>query len=75
MWLTLNKYNNLELVATKNQDTVLELGLCPIILIDLWEHAYYLKYNNKKDEYIQNYKNIIDWSKAEERYLKCINKN
>lgn len=75
VWLTLNKYNNLELVATKNQDTVLELGLCPIILIDLWEHAYYLKYNNKKDEYIQNYKNIIEWNKAEERYLKCINKN
>ena len=75
VWLVLNKDNNLEIISSPNQDTVLALGFCPIVLIDLWEHAYYLKYNNKKEEYILNYKNIIDWNKAEERYLNCINKN
>ncbi len=71
-WLVLNNECKLDIVTTKNQDTVLSLNLCPIILIDVWEHAYYLKYNNRREEYIENYKNIIDWQKAEQRYEKCL---
>lgn len=72
VWLVLNKNNNLDIVTTKNQDTVLESNLCPIIIIDLWEHAYYLKYKNKRDEYIDNIRNIINWNEAEKRYLECM---
>lgn len=73
-WLVMDKNNNLNVIGTKNQDTVLDLNLCPILLIDVWEHAYYLKYNNRRDEYIDNYKKIINFDKAEERYLKCLEK-
>ena len=71
-WLALNNENNLEIINTKNQDTILNLNVCPIILIDVWEHAYYLKYNNKRGDYIDNFKNIIDFDKANKRYLKCV---
>lgn len=74
-WLVMDRNNNLNIIETKNQDTVLDLNLCPILLIDVWEHAYYLKYNNLRDEYIENYSNIINWDKAEERYLACLDKN
>ena len=74
VWLVLDKNNNLDVIGTSNQDTVLDLNLCPIILIDVWEHAYYLKYNNKRDEYIDNYRNIINWDKAEERFFYCLNR-
>lgn len=74
VWLVLDKNNNLDVIGTPNQDTVLDLNLCPIILIDVWEHAYYLKYHNKRDEYIDNYRNIINWDKAEERFLNCLNR-
>lgn len=72
-WLVLDKNNNLDIIGTFNQDTVLDLNLCPIILIDVWEHAYYLKYHNRREEYIDNYRNIINWDKAEERFIKCLN--
>lgn len=72
-WLVLDRNNNLDIIGTPNQDTVLDLNLCPIILIDVWEHAYYLKYHNRREEYIDNYRNIINWDKAEERFIKCLN--
>ena len=71
-WLVLDKNNNLDIIGTSNQDTVLDLNLCPIILIDVWEHSYYLKYHNRREEYIDNYRNIINWDKAEERFIKCL---
>lgn len=74
VWLVLDKNNNLDIIGTPNQDTVLDLNLCPIILIDVWEHAYYLKYHNKRAEYIEGYRNIINWDKAEERFLNCLNR-
>lgn len=73
-WLVLDKNNNLDILTTSNQDTVLDLNVCPILVIDVWEHAYYIKYHNLRAEYIDNYKNIINWDKAEKMYLKCIKK-
>lgn len=68
-FLVLDKINDLNLINTKNQDTPLELNLKPILLIDLWEHAYYLKYKNVRDKYIDNFIKLINLDMANEVYL------
>lgn len=73
VFLVINKNNDLELFITPNQNNVYELNLYPLMLIDLWEHAYYLDYQNKRDEYIDNFVKIINLEKVEERYLKYFN--
>lgn len=61
---------NLKIISTPNQDTILKTCLRPIMLIDVWEHAYYLKYKNKRANYIENWFNIINWENVENNYLK-----
>lgn len=68
-FLVLNKFNNLELINTKDQNTPIELNLKPIFNIDLWEHAYYLKYKNLRDEYIDNYIKLINFDIVNQIYL------
>ncbi|MBW6409037.1 superoxide dismutase [Clostridium weizhouense] len=67
-WLVKDKKGKLKLISTSNQDTPLSLGLIPILTIDVWEHAYYLKYKNLRAEYVKNIWNIIDWERVEELY-------
>ena len=69
-WLVLNRERKLEIVNTANQDTILPLNLCLIMLIDVWEHAYYLKNYNIRADYIENWFNIINWELAETNYQK-----
>ena len=71
-WLVINKNEELEIVSTANQDSPLMLGLKPIFGLDVWEHAYYLKYQNRRDEYIDNFWKIVNWEKVEENYEKGI---
>ena len=66
--LVMNKDKNLFIKATSNQDTTLQDGLIPILTIDVWEHAYYLKYQNLRAEYVKNMWKIIDWNKVFELY-------
>ena len=65
VWLVLNGKNNLKIMSTANQDNplmnVIEGGGFPLLGLDLWEHAYYLKYKNKRDEYITNFWNVVNW--------------
>ncbi|MGL4662318.1 MAG: superoxide dismutase [Culicoidibacterales bacterium] len=69
-WLVVdNKTKKLEILSTANQDTPLELGKTPIIGLDVWEHAYYLKYQNKRPDYIQAFWNVLNWDVANEIYL------
>jgi Fe-Mn family superoxide dismutase len=70
-WLVLNENKGLEIVQTKNQDSVISQNKIPLILIDVWEHAYYLKYQNKRPEYIENFFNIINWEKVNELFLEA----
>jgi Fe-Mn family superoxide dismutase len=68
-WLVVNKERKLEIVKTPNQDSPLSAGKKPILLIDVWEHAYYLKYQNRRPEYIEAFYNVINWEKVNELYL------
>ena len=70
-WLVVNK-GQLEIMKTPNQDSPLTEGKTPILCLDVWEHAYYLKYQNKRADYVSNFFNIINWEKVNELYLKTI---
>jgi len=67
-WLVKDKSGNLDIVATSNQDSPLSLGYYPLLGIDVWEHAYYLKYQNRRAEYVDSWINIIDWREAMKRF-------
>ncbi len=54
------------IISTSNQDSPLSKGLTPIMALDIWEHAYYLKHQNRRPEYIENWWKVANWSKAEE---------
>ena len=69
-WLVLDKEGKLMIVSTPNQDNPLTDGLKPLLGIDVWEHAYYLKYQNKRADYIDSWWNVVDWNKVEEEYHK-----
>lgn len=58
----------LTIISTPNQDTPLAQGLYPILALDVWEHAYYLKYRNKRPDYISAWWNVVNWKYVENRY-------
>lgn len=70
-WLVVKPNGNLEVYSTANQDSPLMTGDTPILGIDVWEHAYYLKYQNRRPEYITNFYNVINWSQVAENYAKA----
>ncbi|QHI71331.1 superoxide dismutase [Aminipila terrae] len=70
-WLVLNQNQDLQIITTANQDTPFPLNLCPILNIDVWEHAYYLKHYNKRADYIEDWFNVVDWNKILQNYFKC----
>ena len=69
-WLVKDEVGNLEIISTQNQDTPFTLNLYPILLVDVWEHAYYLQYQNRRAEYLDNWFNVIDWEKIEKNFNK-----
>jgi superoxide dismutase, Fe-Mn family len=69
VWLVENKIGGLEVIQTSNQDCPLSHGFKPLLTVDLWEHAYYLKYQNRRAEYIEAWWNLVDWNKVEQLYL------
>ena len=90
-WLVLTKTNRLKVMSTPNQDNplmnIIKDGGYPLLGLDLWEHAYYLKYRNKRDEYIRNFWNSVNWEfvndlfvsktkkKLNESYMKILLEN
>lgn len=67
-WLVVSKDGKLAVISTPNQDSPLSDGLTPILGLDVWEHAYYLKYQNKRPDYIAAFWNVIKWDEVNKRY-------
>ncbi len=67
-WLTVDKSGKLVVESTPNQDNPYMSGCTPILGLDVWEHAYYLKYQNRRPEYIAAFWNVIDWNAVGERF-------
>lgn len=63
-WLILSRAEGLAIITIPNQDTPISQGLKPILGLDLWEHAYYLKYQNRRPEYIKAWWNIVNWDEV-----------
>ena len=67
-WLVQDSRGALKLITTANQDTPLSLGLHPLLPLDVWEHAYYLKHYNKRGDYIRDWMHIINWDIAAQSF-------
>jgi superoxide dismutase, Fe-Mn family len=68
-WLVLDRQHKMTVSSTANQDTPLTDGYTVILGLDVWEHAYYLQYQNRRADYIENWWNVVDWEKVNQRYL------
>jgi superoxide dismutase, Fe-Mn family len=66
-WLV-KKGNGLAIVSTANQDNPMSEGMTPVMGVDVWEHAYYLKYQNRRAEYLTNWWNVVNWDAVAARY-------
>ena len=71
VWLVLAD-GELQVMTTPNQDSPLSVGRKPIIALDVWEHAYYLKYQNRRPDYIEAFFHVINWDKVNELYVAAI---
>jgi Fe-Mn family superoxide dismutase len=67
VWLVKNKSGALEILSTPNQDSPIMDGLTPIIGNDVWEHAYYLNYQNRRSDYLKAWWSLVNWDVAEKR--------
>jgi Fe-Mn family superoxide dismutase len=68
-WLIFNQtFNRIEIITTKNQDSPWVLNKIPLLGLDLWEHAYYLKYQNRRSDYISSWWNVVNWDYVGNRF-------
>ncbi|UOQ84152.1 superoxide dismutase [Gracilibacillus salinarum] len=71
-WLVVNGNGELEVTSTPNQDNPISEGKTAILGIDVWEHAYYLHYQNRRPEYIDNFFHVINWGVVAEKYQEAV---
>lgn len=67
VWLVKNNVNDLEILTTANQDNPISDGHLPLLGLDVWEHAYYLKYQNKRLDYIEAWWQVVNWPEVQKR--------
>jgi Fe-Mn family superoxide dismutase len=70
-WLAVSPFGFLEVVATANQDSPLIQGYTPILGVDVWEHAYYLKYQNRRPDYLAAWWSVVNWDAVAQRFEKA----
>lgn len=75
VWLCIDSNGELKTIATYNHETPLNFKMHPILLIDVWEHAYYLKYQNKRADFVAAWWNLVDWKEVEAIYNKSLSEN
>ena len=73
-WVTLGQDGKLQISSSANQDSPLLTGVYPILGNDVWEHAYYLKYQNRRPEYLNNWWNVVNWDEINKRYAQAHSK-
>ena len=71
-WLALGSNKRLQIVSTPNQDNPLADGLVPVLGVDVWEHAYYLKYQNRRADYLEAFFNVIQWNEVAKSFEKVL---
>ena len=71
-WLVLSKDKKLEVISTPNQDSPIMDGHTPVLGVDVWEHSYYLKYQNKRPDYLKAWWNTLNWSAVNENYVAAL---
>jgi len=69
-WLV-HDNGKLKIMSTANQDTPLAQGKTPLLALDVWEHSYYLKYQNKRPDYIEAFFKVVNWEKVNEHFMKA----
>lgn len=69
VWLTINAEGKMQVLSLPNGDNPLRHGLKPLLTIDLWEHAYYLDYQNRKDKYLENFWLLVNWNVISKRLV------
>ena len=68
-WLVIDAFGNPAIITTANQDTPLSMNMYPLLNIDVWEHAYYLKHFNKRADYVKDWFRVVNWKRANQNYL------
>ncbi len=71
-WLVVDDKKKLQIYATKNQDSPLMKGHTPLLGLDVWEHAYYLKYQNKRGDYVDAWNNVVNWKQVNLNYVEAM---
>jgi len=71
-WLIVGKDKKLDVISTANQDSPLLTGATPVLGVDVWEHAYYLKYKNLRGDYLKAWWNVVNWANVGERFDKAM---
>jgi Fe-Mn family superoxide dismutase len=69
-WLVIDPFGKLQVLSTANQDSPLMNGHSPILGLDVWEHAYYLNYQNRRPDYVSAFWNLVNWDKVAERFAR-----
>ncbi|MEX1997642.1 MAG: superoxide dismutase [Candidatus Andersenbacteria bacterium] len=71
-WLVVNKAGELEVMSTANQDSPISAGQVPLLGLDVWEHAYYIKFLWNRAEYIKSWWNVVNWKQVQENYTEAL---